>query len=155
MMSELFSTFDVELQSQLQIKWKIVEESRGFDLETLSCKNNRDLSNCEIWAYFRSPHRFLLGFRSGLWLGHPQKLTFLLVKLLLCCFGCVLWVIVMLKGEIPFHLQLTHKCLFFALKSTGICSYPWFPLPRLKPQFWLKNRSPKTRCFTLDMVFFW
>ncbi len=51
-------------------------------LPTLLCKNAPNLSDCEgiscahCTALFRSPHRFSIGFRSGLWLGHSKTWIF-------------------------------------------------------------------------------
>lgn len=43
--------------------------------------------------------------------GPFQNLHFLLVKPYFCWFGCMLWVIVMLKDEVPLHLKFSYRSL--------------------------------------------
>lgn len=68
-----------------------------------SSKNMLEPSNWEeISACHRSPHRF----RSGFWLSHRK--TWIFNKKAISLF---IWVFVVLKEEIPFHLQVTSRCL--------------------------------------------
>ena len=51
-------------------------------------------------AIFRSLHRCLIGFKSGLWLGYSRTFK-VVMKPILSCLGCVLWVFVLLEHK-PF-----------------------------------------------------
>lgn len=121
-----FPTFNVKLHN-IQIKCKRIRKkkkqpSRAFKL----------WAHFLCTAYFISPHRLLVVFRSGVWLGHSETLIFsflfffldkpllFFIYLFLFKFVCMLWVIAMLKCEIPVHLQLTGRDLnVFALKLAG------------------------------------
>ncbi len=67
-------------------------------------------------ALSRSPERFSIGFRSGLWLGHCH----LLLKPFFCWFGCMLWVVFVLRDDVPLHLPLSSRSL------KVLCSIDWY-----------------------------
>ena len=60
---------------------------------------------------FKSFHRFSMGFKSGLWLGHSKDFHILVLKPFQCCFGFMLGVIVLLehKSSLQFKVFCTLK----------------------------------------------
>ena len=57
--------------------------------------------------------------------GPFHNFNLLLVKPFFCWFGCILWIVVMLKGKIPLHLQLFSRRLKVLWQFTDICLTAW------------------------------
>lgn len=103
---------------------------------TLCCTNAPDLSNWErsaVQTPFQVIPEFLVGFRSGLCLGHFKTLIFLLWSQLpllswICALGhCC-------AKEVRFFFIFS--CLTEAGFLFGIWSYPYFQLKRSHPIIW-------------------
>ncbi len=73
---------------------------------------------------FSSLHRLSMGLRSEDWLG--QDLKVFLLEPLLCCLGCVFWVIVMLEYPSTTHFQCPGPWRYMALSIVYLmwCSCP-------------------------------
>ncbi len=73
---------------------------------------------------FSSLHRWSMGLRSEDWLG--QDLKVFLLEPLLCCLGCVFWVIVMLEYPSTTHFQCPGPWRYMALSIVYLmwCSCP-------------------------------
>lgn len=116
---------------------------------TLPTVNILDLSDCDVISCAQTqpqvnPQKFSW---IQVWSrARPIRSTdLLLVKLLLCWFGCVLWKIVVLNCEVPFHAHsLTDTWMF--------CNtIDWYSQPVILPSTLreapvLKHSSPKVWC---------
>lgn len=90
------------------------------------------------------------GIEAGLWLGHSKTLTFLFW--LFSWLGCVLWVVIMFKGEI-LHLQFSVPELEKAWYLELVIPLPVStraPEPAEEPQSMMLPPS----CFTVGVVVF-
>ncbi len=73
------------------------------ELISINTTSPRNRGWCLATRTFSSPHRFSMGFWR---LARPlQDLNVLLLEPLLCCLGCVFWVIVMLEYPSTTHFQ--------------------------------------------------
>ena len=90
-------------------------------------------------ALFGSPHRFSVGFRSGIWLVQFKTLIFQWSPFYFWC-GCILWVVTVLKDEV--HLQLSSRRLKVLCQHWLVFGTVHdFPPPWLRPLFQLKKNS--------------
>lgn len=111
-------------------------------------------------ALFRSPHRFSIGFRSSLWLGHSKSLIFFWLSHSFVNFEVCFWSLSCWKVKSLFIFSFLAETWRFCAKIDWYLELFIMPSTLTKALVPAEEKQSQSiilppTCFTVGMVFFW